>query len=361
MGKRKVQKADSDDDLALEPEEELQEKPKKKRAPAAPKKTFSETFVDKLGWSVEPPSLIWRNFGEVTSSTKIAAFDLDSTLIARKSGATFAQSSADWRWFNQATPAKLAELAGQGYKLCVFSNQGSIKGALDGKAKEKVEAMMDLVYADLQARSKGVEVPLQVFLAPSMTPGDPCRKPATGMWQHMVTHCNDGLQPDLKASFFVGDADGSAGAHSDSDRKFAEAIGIPFKTPADLFGPEEAGGGVPADCPNADLVRQLQDLGQLALDAAKANSDFKLSFKGKAYKTAADALATFPDKITDSNLKAVNALKGVGKGTMERVKQYLKAGTVKLPEELEEEAAAGGGGAAAKPTPQQQKEALAFM
>lgn len=35
-------------------------------------------------------------------------------------------------------------------------------------------------------------------------------------------------------------------------------------------------------------VRQLHELGQLALDAAKANSDFKLSFKGKAYKTAAD-------------------------------------------------------------------------
>lgn len=32
------------------------------------------------------------------------------------------------------------------------------------------------------------------------------------------------------------------------------------------------------------------------------------------------SLATFPDKISDSNLKAVNALKGVGKGTMERVR-----------------------------------------
>lgn len=36
-----------------------QDKPKKKRQ-ATPKKTFSEPFVDKLGWSVEPPSLIWR-------------------------------------------------------------------------------------------------------------------------------------------------------------------------------------------------------------------------------------------------------------------------------------------------------------
>lgn len=34
---------------------------------------------------------------------------------------------------------------------------------------------------------------------------------------------------------------------------------------------------------------------------------------------ALQSLATFPDKISDSNLKAVNALKGVGKGTMERV------------------------------------------
>lgn len=36
-----------------------QEKPKKKRQ-SAPKKAFTEPFVDKLGWNVEPPSLIWR-------------------------------------------------------------------------------------------------------------------------------------------------------------------------------------------------------------------------------------------------------------------------------------------------------------
>jgi hypothetical protein len=31
------------------------------------------------------------------------------------------------------------------------------------------------------------------------------------------------------------------------------------------------------------------------------------------------ALSLFPERVSDSNLKAVNALKGVGKGTMERV------------------------------------------
>lgn len=50
-----------------------------------------------------------------------------------------------------------------------------------------------------------------------------------------------------------------------------------------------------------------------------------------------------------------------------QIKQYLKAGTVKLPGELEEEAAAAAAGgvaaptAAAKPTAQQQKEAFMFM
>jgi hypothetical protein len=50
-----------------------------------------------------------------------------------------------------------------------------------------------------------------------------------------------------------------------------------------------------------------------------------------------------------------------------QIKQYLKAGTVKLPEEIEEEkaaaAAAGGGAAAAAPKPlaAQQKEAFAFL
>jgi hypothetical protein len=47
-----------------------------------------------------------------------------------------------------------------------------------------------------------------------------------------------------------------------------------------------------------------------------------------------------------------------------QIKQYLKAGTVKLPEEIEEEKAAEaaeGGAAASKPLAAQQKEAFAFL
>lgn len=36
------------------------------------------------------------------------------------------------------------------------------------------------------------------------------------------------------------------------------------------------------------------------------------------------SLSTFPEKVSESNLKAVNALKNVGKGTMERVSDVLE-------------------------------------
>jgi hypothetical protein len=52
-----------------------------------------------------------------------------------------------------------------------------------------------LVPLQLQAKAKGTPVPLQCFMAPSMAPGDSCRKPATGMWDFMVANCNDGIKP----------------------------------------------------------------------------------------------------------------------------------------------------------------------
>ena len=62
----------------------------------------------------------------------------------------------------------------------------------------------------------------------------------------MVKECNDNIPIDLKSSFFVGDDAGTVGCKclmssgrpkddSDSDKKFAEAVGIQFYNEVQYF------------------------------------------------------------------------------------------------------------------------------
>jgi len=81
------------------------------------------------------------------------------------------------------------------------------------------------------------------------------------MWKIFVKECNGGIQPDLKESFYCGDAAGrlkSKGKKkdfSDSDRKFAINIGIKFLTPEMYFKGEDE--KLP---PLAFDIRKLQPL-----------------------------------------------------------------------------------------------------
>lgn len=57
------------------------------------------------------------------------------------------------------------------------------------------------------------------------------------MWDFFVEECNENIKIDKKASMYVGDAAGrkkpqvAKNDFSDSDLKFAHAIGLPFFTP----------------------------------------------------------------------------------------------------------------------------------
>jgi histidinol phosphatase-like enzyme len=56
-----------------------------------------------------------------------------------------------------------------------------------------------------------------------------------GMWELFVKdHCL-GTQPDIKASFFVGDAAGRPSDHGEGDLEFAQAVGLPFYLPEAAF------------------------------------------------------------------------------------------------------------------------------
>lgn len=168
----------------------------------------------------------------IAKSYKIAAFDLDGTLIVTKSGKKFAKDIDDWKWFHATlVKAKLTELAREGYTLAIFSNQNGIaKGHVTAsQVQRKVETIV-----------KQLKLPMLVFLSAE---NDIMRKPRLGAWTEMtkLVGAKSELFFNKDASFYCGDAAGRpkvserAKDFAATDYKFALNAGIRFYTPEYLF------------------------------------------------------------------------------------------------------------------------------
>jgi len=56
----------------------------------------------------------------------MASFDMDDTIITRKSGDKFPKDSDDWILLNDKVAPKIKELYNDGYKIVIFTNQAGI-------------------------------------------------------------------------------------------------------------------------------------------------------------------------------------------------------------------------------------------
>ncbi|KAI0885039.1 PNK3P-domain-containing protein [Annulohypoxylon maeteangense] len=224
----------------------------------------SQKPKDRTTWSERAPNddtpptlLVGRYEPENTEELdrrrrrKIAAFDLDSTLITTASGKKFGDDPSDWKWWDSNVPSRLRKLyTEEDYRVIILSNQAGITLHPDPKSKapkagnknkvEKFKQKCSAVLAQL-------DLPTTVYAA---TGRDIFRKPRTGMWTEL---CRDYEIPEdeveLQGSIFVGDAGGrtaqlknsetgaaaTAKDFSCSDRNFAHNVGISFKTPEEFF------------------------------------------------------------------------------------------------------------------------------
>jgi len=160
-------------------------------------------------------------------SAKLASFDMDDTIITRKSGAKFPINADDWIFLNDKVVPCLKKLAADGFKIVIFTNQ---MGVTTGKSK--IEDIKKKV-ANIAA---AMDIEMQVLAA---TGEDEYRKPGLGMWTLFNQKFNGNIKVDMKVSFYCGDAagrkDGKHKDFSDSDLKFGLNVGLPFKTPENLF------------------------------------------------------------------------------------------------------------------------------
>ena len=81
--------------------------------------------------SEKPPNaFVWKkpiahtclhgvNHGPIPSN-KVAAWDLDGTLIKTRSGSKFARDKDDWMWWRASVKKKITDMHEEGYVACVY-------------------------------------------------------------------------------------------------------------------------------------------------------------------------------------------------------------------------------------------------
>ncbi|XGW29604.1 hypothetical protein V3C99_009003 [Haemonchus contortus] len=161
---------------------------------------------------------------------KVAAFDMDGTLITTKSGKVFPVDNSDWRIMYDKIGPHLKKLHNEEkFKIVIFTNQ---KGLQTGKVdKNGFKRKMEAIITKLG-------VPAQAFVA--IGEGH-YRKPCTGMWKELE-EANGEIAIKVDESMYVGDAAGRHKTktrpkkdHSCSDRFFAANVGLTFHTPEEFF------------------------------------------------------------------------------------------------------------------------------
>ena len=164
---------------------------------------------------VEVTPTLLTHVGKTTSTTKVACFDLDWTLI-RPIKSRFFADSYDFSFLpNRICGLKAIQ---EDYTIVIFTNQ-KFKGKRLHTALERINN----VIASFQVQ----EIFPWVFVS---TGEDEFRKPNTGMWLVFSQYF-----PDLSEKLFIGDAAGRPGDYDNSDLLFSQNAGLTFYTPEEIF------------------------------------------------------------------------------------------------------------------------------
>ncbi len=142
--------------------------------------------------------------------SKIAAFDYDWTLIKPKSIARIPKNIDDWQWIVPDVPRIIKNYYDNGYCIVIFTNQSK---------QWKIDQIKNVTNT--------LNIPLAIYIGIDKED----QKPNTIMFDTFVNN----KKWDNKKSFFVGDALGRKCDWSNTDKVFADSIGISVKTPEEIF------------------------------------------------------------------------------------------------------------------------------
>lgn len=194
---------------------------------------FNETILEHLRESYDRArkehKSVWLDYkktcyvylyhGGGDSNDKLAAFDLDGTIVKPKSNKRIPRSATDWEFFSVWTKVKLQQTLRENQsRFVMFTNQNGV--GLGVVPLEEVQERIELT-------TKRLDIPCSVFVAIDK---DRFRKPNIGMFELFLESFNDSRPIDHDKSFYCGDAVGYP-SFSDADIKFAQRLHLPFLPP----------------------------------------------------------------------------------------------------------------------------------
>jgi bifunctional polynucleotide phosphatase/kinase len=150
------------------------------------------------------------NINKAQLKAKIAAFDYDHTLVCPKDGKTMPSDVEDWKWLYPNIPDELKRLNDEGFSIVIFTNQS------------KSWKVIQIQYV-----MQTLKIPIFIVVA-----SDKCDyKPNPVLYDVLV----GSAKVSKEQSFFVGDALGRKGDWADSDKVFAQNIGLKCQSPEEFF------------------------------------------------------------------------------------------------------------------------------
>ncbi len=145
--------------------------------------------------------------------TKMAAFDYDWTLVKPKDTRIFPKDIDDWELLYDTIIHKLRKYYEDGFMIVIFTNQTK-----QWKCEQVINVM------------KSLHIPM--FIPFGNYKSDKTQgKPNT----YIFTNFIGSFSINKKDSFYVGDALGRTNDWSDTDKQFADNLGIAYYSPEEIF------------------------------------------------------------------------------------------------------------------------------
>ena len=156
---------------------------------------------------------------KINNCKNIVIFDLDGTIIKTKSGKTFPINSNDWI-FNYDNVSEI-----------INNLENTIVGIITNQKGLKSDSMIK----DWQNKLDNITKNINIHFIFSSFKDDRYRKPMIGSWEFLKETFKEFNNFSNNNIFYIGDAAGREGDHTDTDLKFALNCNFKFNTPEKFF------------------------------------------------------------------------------------------------------------------------------